>query len=56
MTKKCFGKHYNFKKGVEICKHRDVCPHAENDILEVNFGYKYIKDFRNCKLYKRDEL
>lgn len=49
--KKCWGRYYNFKKGVEVCKHRDVCPHVVGDIVQVNVRHGDIKDFRNCKLY-----
>lgn len=60
--KHCNGNYYNFKKGDEICKCRDLCNRYKHYLfLECTNQPTYempevrhtsIKEFRRCKLYK----
>lgn len=64
--KHCEGKRYNFKKGFEICKFRDICKHYKHYLfLESSNQPTYemptvrhisIKEFRKCKLYKPNTI
>jgi hypothetical protein len=50
----CIGWRYNFKKGVEQCKHKHECQAFINyDAEEVTYDlttirFDYIKEFRKC--------
>lgn len=52
----CYGRHYNFKKGFEICKNRSNCQFYDEDAINMvaNEGFdsvrhNSIKEFRKCK-------
>lgn len=48
---RCGGRHYNFKKGMEICPQKDKCTYYESDIIKVNHQFASVKNFRNCSLH-----
>lgn len=51
LNPKCYGRRYNFKKGMELCVHRMDCKFFTENVMEVNVDFRFIKDFRKCKLY-----
>ena len=54
----CIGWRYNFKKGVEQCKHKHECKAFKDyDAIEVTYDlctirFDYIKEFRKCERWR----
>jgi hypothetical protein len=54
----CIGWRYNFKKGVEQCKHKHECKAFKDyDAIEVTYDlctirFDYIKEFRKCERWQ----
>ncbi|MFT4062550.1 MAG: hypothetical protein QM642_09375 [Edaphocola sp.] len=47
VSRRCSGRYYNFKKGMEVCKHRETCAHVV-DSWVVGMRHINIKNFRRC--------
>jgi len=48
--RRCSGRYYNFKKGMEMCKHRETCPHVVDSWI-VGMRHISVKNFRSCKFH-----
>lgn len=52
----CTGQYYNYKKGMEYCKHTENCTiYLKGFAPEMpHYRHDKIKDFRNCKEYTKE--
>lgn len=54
VSRRCYGTYYNRLMGMEVCKHRGICPHLTNDITNVGMRHDNIRSFRSCKFHNGD--